>query len=257
MAELTLSYPTRESANLKEEVKDLKDRFVMVIKELEYVMNHLDEENVMRAASVRAEDIDTARAKIKDAQIQSLTADKLTAGTIDAQVIRVENIDAGSINAGTLNTSVVDVSSENGRLSIADSMIVLTDKSGTVRMEMGLDTRRTVGGEKNPYYNKFHFALCDEKGNGSIYFDDSGDAVFAGTINTMEDAKIGEKLIINGNNFLSGISWVQDGREVARIDVDSATKAMFLQAGGGIYANGRQVATQEYVDNAIAGGRQV
>lgn len=59
------------------------------------------------------------------------------------------------------------------------------------------------------------------------------------TIDVNTDAKIGSKLIINANNFLAGIEWqYREGGKPAEIYIDPASKALFINADGGIYING-------------------
>lgn len=252
MAEIKLLLPNESSGNLKQDFEDLKDKFVSVLKELEFTMANLDEENVTRADSVYAEKIDTTHAKIKDAQIQSLTANKLTAGTIDADEINVVNLNADNISSGTLNTSNVAVASDGGKLYISDGLITLFDSQNTMRLMMGLDTRDKIEGITNPNYNKFYFCISDKNGNDTVYFDDLGDGVFAGVLDTKKNISVGSKIVMqNARDSGSGIYFTSGAQTLASISIDGEDKAVYINANGGVYTRGERLATESYVNEAI------
>lgn len=91
------------------------------------------------------------------------------------------------------------------------------------------------------------FITADEMGSPNIYGGKIyGGVIYGGriesdsTINVSTDAKIGNKLIINANNFRGGIEFqYNDGTKIAEVFVDPATKALFIEADGGVYINGR------------------
>lgn len=71
MSEVYLPMP-REGKTIEEKVQFLTDVIYRYRKELDFLLNNLDEENVIRAGSVYAENIDTVHAKISVAQIENL-----------------------------------------------------------------------------------------------------------------------------------------------------------------------------------------
>lgn len=274
MADVKLLMPDFEGKNLKEEVEELKSRFCAVLKELEYLLCSLDEENVMRAGSVYAENIDTAHAKISDAQIGSISADKLTAGTIDAEKItiknmsadsietgtldaskvHVENLSANSIVSGTLDTESVTIASGDGRLVIYDTVMAMYDKSGNVRMVCGLDTRQTVNGEPNHDCGTFRFDIYDKSGNACIHFDGGGNAVFSGVIDTADDVNIGNQLNLNNAYEEGGVYFCnKNGNSMASVVCDrfGDLPGLNITADSGLYINGSRAATEQYVQEVI------
>lgn len=274
MADVKLLIPQSDSGNLKKDVEQLKTRFTAVLKELEYLLCNLDEENVTRAASVYAENIDTRHAKISDAQIGELSADKLTSGSIDAGKIEVKNlsadaitsgtIDAGKINvenlsanslvSGTLDTEQVTVASGDGRLVIYDTVMAMYDASGTARLVMGLDTRPTVNGEENPNYNAFRFDIADESGTPCIQFDSDGNAVFSGIIDTKSNVNIGNRLKLMNAYGEGGVFFcTRNGSSMASVMCESFENGpgVMISADDGLYVNGSRVATEEYVAEVI------
>ncbi len=283
MADVKLLIPQSDSENLKKDVEQLKTRFTAVLKELEYLLCNLDEENVTRAASVYAENIDTRHAKISDAQIGELSADKLTSGSIDAKKIEVKNlsadaitsgtIDAGKINvenlsadslvSGTLDTEQVTVASGDGRLVIYDTVMAMYDASGTARLVMGLDTRPIVNGEENPNYNVFRFDIADESGAPCIQFDSNGNAVFSGIIDTKSNVNIGNRLKLMNAYGEGGVFFcTRNGSAMASVMCESfeSGPGVMISADEGLYVNGSRVATEEYVAevirSVITGGAQ-
>lgn len=274
MADVKLLIPQSDSGSLKKDVEELKTRFTAVLKELEYLLCNLDEENVTRAGSVYAENIDTRHAKISDAQIGELSADKLTSGsidagkidvknlsadaivsgTLDASKVNVENLSADSIVSGTLDTGAVTVASGDGKLVIYDTVMAMYDTYGTARLVMGLDTREEINGEPNPSYNKFRLDIFDKNGRPCIRLDSSGDAVFSGVIDTESDVNIGNCLNLN-NAYEEGGVYFRNGSGAAMANVmcdrfeDRAGVA--VNADAGLYINGRRAATEQYVSDMI------
>lgn len=254
MADIKFLLPEEGTGNLKEDFENLKTKFISVLKELEYALGNLDEENVSRAASVYAEDIDTTHAKINSAQIQSLTADKLTAGTIDAREIEVTNIDADNVTAGTINTNNVAVQSADGSLQLNGSLLCMNDRQGNPRLLMGLDTRASIDGEPNPYYNQFNFFIINKEGVNTIYFDDDGNAVFAGKIDTKQNISVGQRIEMqNSRASNSGIYFKSGSDTLASVSVDGEDKGLYLSAHGGLYYNGSRLATESYVNSMFGG----
>lgn len=250
MADIKFLLPEESTGNLKQDFESLKTKFISVLKELEYALGNLDEENVSRAASVYAENIDTTHAKITNAQIGNLSADKLTSGEIDAGKINVTNLSADMIQTGTLDTSNVAIASGNNRLMIDESLLRMYDSTGTLRFMMGLDTRPTLeDGKTNPYYNQFCLFIIDENGSNTIYFDDDGNAIFAGKINTKESVSVGERIVMqNCRHSNSGIFFTSGSQTLGSISVEGDSPRIELSAPNGVYVSGSKLATEDYVN---------
>ncbi len=274
MADVKLLIPPGESGNLKKDVDELRTRFTLVLKELEYLLCNLDEENVTRAASVYAENIDTTHAKISDAQIGGVSADKLEAGTIDAREVTIENLSAdslvsGTIDAdkitvknlsadslmsGTLDTESVMIASGDGKFAIYDTVMAMYDTNGVLRLFAGIDTRRTVDGEENPDYNKFCFDIINEDGVSCIHFNDDGDAVFSGVIDTKNDVNVGNMLRLNDAYADGGLYFCNNNSDaMASVMCDRFEDGpgVLVTADSGLYVNGSRVATEAYVIEVI------
>ncbi|MEG1441175.1 MAG: hypothetical protein RSC29_00790 [Oscillospiraceae bacterium] len=155
MPNLTTPIPSRLSGDTKNDIAAIKDWGTGLIDELSYIFNNLDAGNVSEAAAVKAENINTNTAKIKNAQIGELTADKLTAGTIDTEKITVAD---GSHN-----------------LQITGSKIAIND---------GVQNRFKVEYDKER--NAFSFALFNNNGEPTVYINSFGDAVFSGQLEGSE-----------------------------------------------------------------------
>ena len=86
-----------------------------------------------------------------------------------------------------------------------------------------------------------------------------GNQIEGGTISGVDidvkrDVNIGNKLIINANNFANGVTWnYETSEKVAQIYIDSASHALFLYSNSGIYANNRRIDIAAASDN-INGG---
>lgn len=62
-------------------------------------------------------------------------------------------------------------------------------------------------------------------------------------IDVKTDAQIGNKLVINASNFNGGIEFrYSDGTKIGEVYVDPVTKALFIEASGGVYVNGQDSA---------------
>lgn len=155
MPNLTTPIPSRLTGDVQTDVQALKKWGTALIDELTYIFNNLDAGNVSEAASVKAENIDTANAKITNAQIGNLTADKLRAGQVDTDLVTVE--------------------SENGTLSISGSSIIISDRN-TERFKA----------EYNPTTDLFNFILYNSSGQPTVYINSAGNAVFSGRIDSSE-----------------------------------------------------------------------
>lgn len=151
MPNVTTPIPSALTKNNAEDIKRLKEWGTALIDELTYLFANLDAGNVREAASVKAENINTANARITNAQIGTLSADKLTAGTVDTNRVKVE--------------------SEDGTLLVSGSAVTLSDHN-QVRCLAGLDSET----------GEFRFLLCNKLGVPTVSVNSSGDAVFSGQV---------------------------------------------------------------------------
>ena len=71
---------------------------------------------------------------------------------------------------GSLSTTLVDIMSDNGKLTIQDSLIAITDKNNTVRLKMGY-----AG-------NQFVFEMYAEDGTQTVGINDDGEIELVGTM---------------------------------------------------------------------------
>lgn len=71
---------------------------------------------------------------------------------------------------GSLSTTLVDIMSDNGKLSIQDSLITITDTNNTVRLKMGYSG------------NQFIFEMFAEDGTQTVGINDSGEIELIGTM---------------------------------------------------------------------------
>ncbi len=151
MPNVTTPIPPNLTGRTEEDIKRLKEWGTALIDELTYLFANLDAGNVLEAASVKAENIDTATATISNAQIGALTADKLVTGTMD--------------------TGKVTVADADSNLEISGSEIIIRDQKYP----------RFVAA-----YNKatdaFQFLLCNEDGNPTVSINSAGNAVFSGQL---------------------------------------------------------------------------
>lgn len=218
MPEFTTPIPPKLTGNPEADVIGLKRWGTALIDELTYLFNNLDAGNVIESASVDAENINTNKAKISDAQIGVLNADKLSAGTVD--------------------TDRVSVKDQDGNLEINGSSITISDRS-----------RNRFVAEYDKDDNIFKFSLCNKNGEPTVSINSRGDAVFKGTV---ESAHIFSSTIIgtdsesyenvDGGVFAdvdqAGIKVMQDQNGVRRQKVgisvaDDGTSYLVLGCGTG------------------------
>ena len=151
MPNVTTPIPPNLTGRTEEDIKRLKEWGTALIDELSYLFSNLDAGNVLEAASVKAENIDTASATISNAQIGALSADKLMAGTVD--------------------TGKVTVADGENQLEISGSEIVIRDRNHN----------RFIAAY-NKETKKFQFLLCNEKGEPTVSINSNGDAIFSGQV---------------------------------------------------------------------------
>ncbi len=218
MPNFTTPIPPRLTGKANEDVENLKKWGTALVDELTYLFNNLDKGNVIEAASVKAENIETNTAKIADAQIGNLTADKLVSGKVD--------------------TGLVSVKDSEGTLDISGSQIVISDKENE-RFVAAYDKNRDT----------FDFILYNENGEPTVSINSRGEAIFSGEV---ESSAIFSSTIIgtdkdsyeniDGDVFAnidhSGIKVMQDkkGKRLQKIGMSVAsdgTAYLILGAGDG------------------------
>lgn len=151
MPNFTVSALPTNYVDAKSDITAIKRWIVEAVDELTYIFNKLDSTNVIEAAAVKAENIDTKNALISNAQIGKLSAEKLKAGTID--------------------TSLVSLSDNGGNLVISGSAIYISDRNRT-RFKAEFDRSA----------NNFNFVLYNKNGDPTVSIDSSGDARFGGVV---------------------------------------------------------------------------
>lgn len=151
MPNLTSPIPPKLTGNTAQDLAALKEWGTALIDELTYLFQHLDESNVIEAASVKAQNIDTNIAKIQNGQIATLSADKLVAGTID--------------------TEKVTISGNDGALELSDSRIIIRD-----------DENPRFLAAYTPENGRFQFSLFNQDGQPTVSINSAGDAVFRGQL---------------------------------------------------------------------------
>lgn len=150
-----MSAPPKLSGNSGRDIAALKEWGTALADELSYLFSNLDAGNVSEAAAVKAENINTNNARITNAQIGELAADKLTAGSVD--------------------TSLVSICDKGGTLTMTGSALSIGD---------GLGDRFIAQYNKNS--DTFTFVLLNTDGDPTVYIDDSGNAVFSGTVESSD-----------------------------------------------------------------------
>ena len=119
---------------------------------------------------------------------------------IDA-LINNRNLDHQHI--GRLYTEYCDIRSENGETIIEGPTLKMYDRQAVPvkRLQMGYNSADA----------DFNLTIYDAAGNPTIYLNSTGEAVFAGNIETLKNAKIGQILELQattGTDINSGIKWM-------------------------------------------------
>ena len=192
MPNLTTPFLNLKGQDINEDMKKINEWSVSLIDELKTILCNLDSGNVTEAGSVKAQNIDVAQARIKGAQIQSLTADKLTAGTIDTGEITISNEEEKN---GT-----------KGRIEIANQQIVFTEDS-VDRIIIGRTYTLNEDGEKVWHYT---FTVQNSDGTQGIYMDEDGNINITGAIQTDKDCRIQGALRVGLRGSMKGIEFYGD-----------------------------------------------
>ena len=121
-------------------------------------------------------------------------------------------------NVRTLYTEFCDIRSELGETVIDGPALKMYDSSGILRLFMGLDSTSV---SPTTATSDFVFNLYDANGIRQISLNSSGEAVFGGNIQTMQDAYFGRFVFIgstiqplvssNSPTDLSGIKFIEHG----------------------------------------------
>ncbi len=253
MPNLTTPIPKKSTGNAQADIDALRKWGTALIDELTYILNNLDAGNVSEAASVKAENIDTNTAKIKNAQIDVLTADKLRAGKVD--------------------TDLVTVRSESGNLNVSGNKIIMSDSK----------TDRFIA-EYNPDTDIFSFTIYNSQGQPTVYINSLGNAVLSGRIDSSEiysSTIIGTDSVSYENKTggvfaeidTTGIKVMQDKNKARLQKVgmsvgDDGTAYLVLGSGDGtgqeiingvVYSNGSFLIQKNsaFTSLSIAGGQAV
>lgn len=173
MPNLTTPFLNLKGEDINDDMQKIKEWSVSLIDELKYILCNLDAGNVSEANSVKAQNIDCTTARIKGAQIQSLTADKLSAGTIDAGEITVKG------------------ESDRGKMVMSGETLAFYEKGNSrPRIYIGRDG------------DAFVFEVQSSDGKQGVYMDESGQVYMTGILSTDKDCLIQGDLRVgmSGNN---------------------------------------------------------
>lgn len=165
--------------------KEIKTSYLEMMREnVKVSINEaLQNENIAKyqtGALFESPDGQSAVAIIKG---QLAIAGQKTEGEWDwTTVINDNEIIVSDVFTGALYTNLCTIMSANGKLTIENSLITMQDENNVVRFECGY---------KNGIYV---FCLYDAAGEQNVYINNSGEAVFAGSINTKKDTTVGSRL---------------------------------------------------------------
>lgn len=143
---------------------------------------------------------------------------------------------------GTLNSTQNPVRSDNKQLLLDGDLLSIKD-SKRIRIRIG------------NYNGEFVFIIYDVKGNKAVYLNEDGEAVFSGTIETMQDCIIQGMLRVGmaGNNT-KGIEFYGDtyssqsecyAKMLPYVDVGGELKGINIE--GGLWLNGYYVANENQI----------
>lgn len=143
---------------------------------------------------------------------------------------------------GTVNSTKNPVRSDNKQLLLDGDLLSIKD-SKRIRIRIG------------NYNGEFVFIIYDVKGNKAVYLNEDGEAVFSGTIETMQDCIIQGMLRVGmaGNNT-KGIEFYGDtyssqsecyAKMLPYVDVDGELKGINIE--GGLWLNGYYVANENQI----------
>jgi hypothetical protein len=157
MPNLTTPFLHLGGTDINKDMDDVQNWSISLIDELKYILCNLDAGNCQEASKVKAQNIDCSKARIHNAQIQSLTADKLTAGTIDAGKITIKGEDE-----------------DGNKMVMSGKSLIFYEKD-----EKGRNMPRIYIGFDG---QKYVFEVYNKEGNKEITMNDDGNVIFSGTI---------------------------------------------------------------------------
>lgn len=142
---------------------------------------------------------------------------------------------------GTLNSTQNPVQSSNKQLLLDGDLLYIEDNTGRRRIDLG------------NLNSEFVFIIYDKKGNRAVYLNEDGEAVFAGSIQTMKDCLIQGMLRVGmtGNNA-KGIEFYGDsytsqsecyGKMIPWVDANDDHIKGINVSQGNFWINGDLVAT--------------
>ena len=108
----------------------------------------------------------------------------------------MNNLDSGNVRR--ISTNQTSIKSDDGSTEINGSQIIMYDKDGTERVNIGKD--------KN---GSFNFILKDADGDAALTLSDKGKAVFRGQINAKTDVTVGKNIYLLGTNDKDDIKKIQ------------------------------------------------
>lgn len=195
MPDIKLSTPEYGQSD-KETMQNLMDVMFRYRKELNFLLQNLDSVNVRdintnitRVASEKGETIvDGALLLMTDnagTQRASLGLDTST----DSFIFQLNNADGNTtIGLNDLGNAIftgeIGILSDAGEYTTLNGSLLTMGDGTNNRIKLGYDSEQT----------KFIFEMYDGDGLKTLSFNDTGQAVFSGSIDTKKDVKIGESL---------------------------------------------------------------
>ena len=222
MPNLTTPFLKLSGKSTENDLKQIEDWSVSLIDELKSILCNLDSGNVTEAGSVKAQNIDCTKARIKGAQIQSLTADKLTAGTIDTGEITVKG-----------------ESDDGGTMIMTGESLVFYEKCND---ETGktVDALRIALGRNDK--GIYIFTVQSADGHSGIYMDENGEVFFTGTVSTTKNAEIGTNIVVGKNSSTGRIDFAgminSSEGSIELVDHNMEIKADYINLVGKVSING-------------------
>lgn len=206
------------SGDTEQDLQKIEQWSVALVDELKSVLCNLDSGNVGEAASVKAQNIDCTKAKIKDAQVQSMTADKLTAGVI--------NVSEGISISGSHDDK--ESGGSDGSMEITNESIEMTE-NGVLRIAIGRDEN-----------GNYIFTVQSRDGNSGIYMTEDGEVYLTGAIRTTKDCSVGNFLTVGDIGGAAVYFKNPTGGNDAEIVLDGEDLHINTPKGG-VYINGRLI----------------
>lgn len=118
-----------------------------------------------------------------------------------------------SKNVKRLDTNETVIKSADGTTEIQGPLLLQKDSAGTLRLKQGYD--RASG--------EFVFNMYDDTGAQTIYLNSSGEAVFAGNVQTLKDAYVGKNIYLGDTETLEAksIQFYNSGSDFTSITMDT------------------------------------